>query len=157
MGDHVYPQEFLRRLVADDDGRRAVALVVDSNVDTVPDLAEATKVRLAGRRITALGKELTSFDGADTGVFLCRPALFDALREAKARGRHTFGDAVQLLAARGEASSSSANGLLWQDIDTPEDLALARRRLGRRSIERVHQRRSAHAHGEVARPPDGSA
>lgn len=137
MADHVYPQEFLRRLVADDDGRRAVALVVDRDVDTVPDLAEATKVRLAGRRITAIGKELTSFDGADTGVFLCRSALFDALREAAAQGRHTLGDAVQLLAARGAASSSPADGLLWQDVDTPEDLAFARRRLTGNSLGRL--------------------
>jgi CDP-L-myo-inositol myo-inositolphosphotransferase len=137
MGDHVYPREFLSRLVSDDDGRRAVALVVDRDIETVPDLAEATKVRLAGDRITALGKTLTVFDGADTGVFLCRPAIFDALREEAGSGRYAVGDAVQLLASRGQASWSPAEGLFWQDVDTPADLAFARRRLAVRSFERL--------------------
>ena len=128
MSDHLFAPQFLERLVGRDD-ERACALVVDRDLEDIRDLAEATKVRLANGRITAIGKQLTSFNGVDTGVFLCRPALFDALREAAARGEHALGDAVQLLAERGEVSWAPAGGLFWQDIDTPEDLDFARSRL----------------------------
>lgn len=129
MADHVYPAGFLTRLVEHDGAARACALVVDHDLDAVHDLPEATKVRIAGREIIAIGKELSEFDAADTGVFLCRPPLFDALRESARHGRHTLGDAVQLLAARGEVTWTPAAGELWQDVDTPEDLAVARTRL----------------------------
>ncbi len=129
MADHVYPTDFLTRLIAHDDGVRACALVVDHDLDAVHDLAEATKVRTAGREIIAIGKALTDFDAADTGIFLCRPALFDALRDCAAHGRHLLGEAVGMLAARGEVAWAPAAGQLWQDIDTPEDLAVARARL----------------------------
>ncbi len=129
MADHLYPTSFLTRLIEQDDGARACALVVDHDLDRVYDLPEATKVRTAGREIVAIGKQLSDFDAADTGVFLCRPSLFDALRDSAARGRHTLGEAVQLLAARGEVAWAPAGGLLWQDVDTPEDMAVARARL----------------------------
>jgi len=126
MSDHIFAPQFLDRLLESDDKPRACALVVDDDLDNIRDLPEATKVRLANDRITAIGKQLTSFDAVDTGVFLCQPALFDALRNAAERGRHAFGDAVQLLAAEGEVSWAPAAGLFWQDIDTPEDLDFAR-------------------------------
>jgi choline kinase len=129
MSDHIYSPQFLRRLVNRDDGERACALVVDRNLPSVYDLDEATKVRLGGAEITAISKTLTEFDAADTGVFMFRQPLFDALREAAANGEHTLGSAVQILAERRDATWVPANGLLWQDIDTQDDLAVARERL----------------------------
>jgi choline kinase len=129
MADHVYPAGFLARLIEDDDGVRACALVVDHDLPAVHDLAEATKVRTAGSEIIAIGKALSDFDAADTGIFLCRPAVFDALRDCATHDRHLLGDAVQLLAARGEVSWVPSAGQLWQDVDTPEDMAVARGRL----------------------------
>ncbi len=137
MSDHVFAPQFLDRLLERDDERRACALVVDRDLDNIRDLPEATKVRLGNGRITAIGKQLTSFDAVDTGVFLCQPALFDALRQAAERGRHAFGDAVQLLAARGEVSWAPAAGLFWQDIDTPEDLDFARAHLLADGLARI--------------------
>ncbi|HJM74324.1 MAG TPA: NTP transferase domain-containing protein [Dehalococcoidia bacterium] len=129
MADHVYPVEFLARLIEQDDGVRTCALVVDHDLPAVHDLAEATKVRTAGSDIVAIGKALSDFDAADTGIFLCRPALFDALRDCATHGRHLLGEAVQLLAARGEVSWVPSDGQLWQDVDTPEDLTVVRGRL----------------------------
>ncbi len=128
MSDHLFAPQFLGRLMRHDN-ERTCALVVDRDLEDISDLGEATKVRLAGGMVTAIGKRLTNFDGVDTGVFLCRMALFRALRQAAASGEHTLGDAVQLLAERGEVSWVPAGGLFWQDIDTPEDLELARSRL----------------------------
>ena len=126
MSDHVFQPGFLQRLLDGDDGYRALSLVVDHDHEQVHDVFEATKVRLAGDDIAAIGKQLRQFDAVDTGVFLCRPALYDALREAEAAGDYTLSGAVRLLAQRGEATTVKAAGLFWQDVDTPEDLGIAR-------------------------------
>ena len=126
MGDHIFAPQFLRDLVAHDNGYRPCALVVDRDIETVHDVREATKVLLEDGKISAISKQLADFDGVDTGVFLCRPSLFDALRASAAAGEHTLGSAVQRLAEQGQVSWTPADGLFWQDIDTPEDLDIAR-------------------------------
>ncbi len=128
MCDHIFPRAFLQRLAEQDDGASCL-LVIDRDVEAVSDLGEATKVELEGGHVRRIGKQIAPFDAVDTGVFLCRSALFDALREASASGEYTIGGAVELLARRGEVSWVPAGGLFWQDIDTPEDLDFARSRL----------------------------
>lgn len=128
MSDHLFDPEFLTRLNRKDDGA-ALSLVVDHNWAAVPDLQEATKVRLAGGRIVEIGKELQAFDAVDTGVFLCGPRLFDALRRAQEQGDASLTGGVRLLAAEGDAQTVSSGGLFWQDVDTPEDVTLVEQRL----------------------------
>jgi len=125
MCDHVFDPRFFERLLDADDGHRPVAVVVDRFVELVPDLDEATKTRLEGPLVTAIGKQLAAFDAVDTGVFLCRPALYDALREAAGSDRHTLSHAVEILARRGEAGWVDSGGLPWIDVDTMTDLVLA--------------------------------
>jgi choline kinase len=128
MSDHLFTPAFLDRLIGADEGL-PLSLVVDHGCDVVSDLAEATKVRLADRRIVDIGKDLTRFDAVDTGVFLCRPVLFSALRRAQQAGDCSLTGAVRVLAAEGRATTVPSDGLFWQDVDTPADLALAERRL----------------------------
>lgn len=128
MSDHLFDPEFLTRLTRNDDGA-ALSLVVDHNCAAVPDLDEATKVRLADRRIVEIGKELQAFDAVDTGVFLCRPRLFDALRRAQEHGDASLTAGIRRLAAEGDAQTVSSDGLFWQDVDTPADVALVEQRL----------------------------
>ncbi len=125
MCDHVFDAGFLDRLVAADDGRRPLAVVADRFVELVPDLDEATKLRIQGPHVTSIGKHLTAFDAVDTGVFLGRPELYEALHEAALAGRHTLSDAVQLLASRRLAGWVDSDGLPWVDVDTLADLRLA--------------------------------
>ena len=126
MADHLFAAEFLSALLGLDDPSRSCALVVDGDLAFVPDLAEATKVRRLGERIAAIGKDLPVYDGVDTGVFLCRAPIFGALREAAARGDHSFSGAVEQLSARGAVGWVASDGRYWQDVDTPLDLAVAR-------------------------------
>ena len=125
MCDHVFDPRFLDRLLQADDGQRPLAVVADRFVEYVPDLDEATKTRIVGPHVTAIGKRLTAFDAVDTGVFLCRPPLYAALHEVAAAGRHTLSDAVQLLANRRQAGWVDSGGLAWIDVDTADDLQLA--------------------------------
>ena len=125
MCDHVFDPRFLERLLEADDGQRPLAVIADRFVELVPDVDEATKTRIEGPYVTAIGKRLTAFDAIDTGVFLCRPPLYAALHEAAAHGLHTLSDAVQLLASRRQAAWVDSGGLPWIDVDTADDLQLA--------------------------------
>lgn len=128
MSDHLFEPTFLDLLQEADQGA-ALSLIVDRHWEAVPDVDEATKVRLEENQIVDIGKEIPVFDAVDTGVFLCRPALFEAVRITQQSGDFTLSGAVQHLIPQGDAIAVPSHGLFWQDIDTPEDLALAEQRL----------------------------
>ena len=94
--------------------------------------AEATKVRLQGDRITAIGKTLTTYDALDTGLFVCDPVVFDALRKARHAGDTTLSGGIRLLAARRLMRAVDVGGATWCDIDTVADLESAEDLLGSR-------------------------
>jgi choline kinase len=121
MCDHVVDPRFLAQLIEADDGRRPCTVVVDRRPEDVTDVAEATKVQTDGDALIAIGKGLETYDAVDTGVFLCRSGLFDALRQAAGSGRHTLSDGVELLARRGTAACVSSAGMYWIDVDTDAD------------------------------------
>lgn len=130
MSDHVFDPRIVARATecAVPDG--GATLLVDSKVDQVFDLDDATKVRATGERITALGKDLEPFSAIDTGLFCCRPQVFDALREAeRSRGDCSLSDGMSLLARAGRLRAEDVGDAWWQDVDTPEMLAEARRRV----------------------------
>ena len=93
MGDHLFDQGILGTLAGVDEGAE-LSLAVDHAWRAVPDLDEATKVLLDGRAILDIGKELAEFDAVDTGIFLCRSGIFDALDCAQAAGDHSLSGAV---------------------------------------------------------------
>jgi choline kinase len=130
MCDHVFPTAFFERLVEADRGA-ACTVVAERQLEAVSDLDEAMKLSTEGRQVCRIGKDLEVFDAVDTGVFLCRPALFDALRQAQAAGDEALCAGVQRLADRGEAGWVGSDGLFWQDIDTPGDLERAHAALAR--------------------------
>jgi 1L-myo-inositol 1-phosphate cytidylyltransferase len=82
MADHVFGHPVLRLLDRVDAAPAGTArLLVDFHPVNL-DEADATKVRVTGGRITAIGKELSSYDAVDTGCFRLDPLVFPALREA---------------------------------------------------------------------------
>ncbi|NJD20056.1 MAG: hypothetical protein FIA95_12345 [Gemmatimonadetes bacterium] len=130
MSDHLLPVEGLARLRAEAGRGRDLVLLVDKGTEQVNDLSDATKVRLDGERITAIAKELPGFDAIDTGAFLAGPALLNALEalDGGAKGPSLSGG-VRRLAAEGRAWALDGAGLMWQDVDTPDDVAVAERKL----------------------------
>ena len=125
MGDHLYDPAMLRRLA-----RRPLAagdsvLAVDARPVDPAFADEATKVRLDGDRIVAIGKGLTTWDALDTGVFVFAPALFDALAGAQAKGETTLRAGVQRLADAGSMRAAAVAEGPWCDVDTLDDLTTA--------------------------------
>ena len=125
MGDHVFEPGVLARLLQLQVGQDESLLGVDARAVAPQVAAEATKVRLDGDRITAIGKDLTRHDALDTGLFVCAPALFDALDVARRGGDTTLSGGIRQLAARGLMRAADVGAASWCDIDTLDDLAAA--------------------------------
>lgn len=128
MSDHVFQAEIAERLLLRHGEVDGLLLAVDRDIDAIHDLDDATKVRLGAReRIADIGKELERYDALDTGIFLATPALFEALEAAGPSPSLSKG--VAELATTDRAGTVDVTGLTWQDVDTPEDVGAAERKL----------------------------
>ena len=97
-----------------------VILGVDYNIDRIFDLEDATKVKVQGKDIVAIGKDLVDYDALDTGMFLCGPALFKRLESAKKDGNCSLSDGMSQLAQERKLKAFDVGDGHWQDVDTPE-------------------------------------
>ncbi len=132
MGDHLYEFAILEALLQNGD-RACVNLAIDRKIESVFDLDDAMKVQTAGDRITAIAKDLTSYNAIDTGIFLCTDELFDALRRAQnSTGDCSLADGIRLLAQEDRMRVVDVGAAWWQDVDTPEMLSQAEAESARR-------------------------
>ena len=124
MADHLFGPGMIAQMrdVALAPGE--VVLAVDRKLDAIYDMDDATKVRLAGERIAAIGKELRDFNGIDTGLFACSDALVARLRAVEAhRGDCSLTDGMRALIEQGRLRALDIGAAWWQDVDTPGALA----------------------------------
>ena len=125
MGDHLFEPPVLTRLLAEPARSDESLLAIDSR-SVQPDVAaEATKVRMSGDRIVAIGKNLTPYHALDTGMFVCSPSLFGALDRSRANGDTTLSGGIRQLAAAGLMRGVDIGRADWYDIDTKADLEQA--------------------------------
>jgi 1L-myo-inositol 1-phosphate cytidylyltransferase len=125
MCDHIFDVAILLKLMTASRRTDACLLAVDRRIAQIFDREDATKVRLDGRLITAIGKDLTCFDAIDTGLFLCRAALFEALARARVQGDGSLSGGIRQLIASAMIQAMPIGDRFWLDIDTPESLAYA--------------------------------
>ena len=125
MGDHVFEASTLTRLLRTAAAPDESLLAVDARTRPPSIADEATKVRLNGSRITAIGKNVTPYDALDTGLFVCAPCLFDALDTSRASGDTTLSGGIRQLAARDLMRAVDIGTASWHDIDTMADLEAA--------------------------------
>ncbi len=133
MSDHIFEDRLLLGLISAPLAEGDVVLAVDRGVEQVFDIDDATKVHtdgaVHGRQI---GKQLGDYDAVDCGLFLCQPAVFDALGAAAASspdGDCSLSDAMQRLADDGHLRVHDIEGAFWQDVDTPEMFTYAEENL----------------------------
>jgi choline kinase len=127
MGDHIVDTRVLKRLLRIQSGPDETLLCIDRTPADPAIAAEATKVKMDGDRISAIGKTLDRYDALDTGTFSCRPSLFDALEASCASGDSTLSGGIARLAQQGLVRGVDIGFSSWFDIDTVVDLALAER------------------------------
>lgn len=127
MGDHLFDAAALRRMLTAEVEPGVTLLCVDRRPVPVEVAEEATRVRTEGDRIVAIGKRLQPYDALDTGIFVCDPAVFDALEASRRAGDTTLSGGIRRLTASGRVRAVDIGDTRWCDVDTPEDLRDAER------------------------------
>lgn len=127
MSDHLFDGAVLRDLQSHPPADGEVTLAVDLETSNpLVDMDDVTKVMSDGGMVREIGKDLKEFNGFDTGVFLCTPAIFDALeRSIGGDGDTSLSGAVRYLAANGNVNALDASGRFWIDVDDREALERA--------------------------------
>jgi 1L-myo-inositol 1-phosphate cytidylyltransferase len=123
MADHIFEPKTAHALLQQTLGDDEVILGVDYNIDRIFDLEDATKVKVQGNKVVAIGKDLLRYDALDTGMFLCSPTLFQRLELAKRSGDCSLSDGVRQLAQEGKLRAFDVGDGRWQDVDTPAAFA----------------------------------
>ena len=133
MGDHLFEFPLLERLIERSE-HGFLNLAVDRKLTTILDLEDAMKVQTRGELVSAIGKNLASYDAIDTGVFLCPNEFFEYLRCARKDGDCSLADGVRLMAADRRVRAIDIGPAWWQDVDTMAMRARAEEELSRRPL-----------------------
>ena len=132
MADHLFDPALVRPLTTLTLGDGEIVLGVDVNLSNpLVDLEDVTRVNVEDdgpmepKKIRNIGKGLADFNGFDTGIFLCSPAIFTALeRSNEKNGDTTLSGAVRILGDEGCARAIQIDGF-WIDVDDPAALKKA--------------------------------
>jgi len=126
MADHVLGDTLMKKARQHRPPERGVTLLVDHKLETIFDMADATKVRVEDGRPVAIGKRLDDYNCVDTGVFVATDGLMEALSAVyAAKGDVALSDGIQRLMGEGRMQTLDIGPGFWQDVDTPEMLAHA--------------------------------
>ena len=129
MGDHLFEAPIVGLLLREAALDR-LNIAIDKKLDSIFDLADAMKLQIRGDRVERIGKDLHDYDAIDTGLFVCPVEFFSHLEKAKTNGDCSLADGVHLMAVDGLVRGIDIGAAWWQDIDTPEMLAEAEKKLG---------------------------
>ena len=119
MSDHIFDKSILVKLknekIADDE----VILVVDCNIKTnnLVDIDDVTKVLVEDNRILDIRKDTKKYNAYDTGIFLCSPAIFSAIKESSDNGDTSLTGGIRILAKKGKAKALDIKDDFWIDVD----------------------------------------
>ncbi len=127
MADHVFDHELLEELL----GNKAekCVLLIDKNIDEVFDKEDATKLLIKNGSPIAIGKNLPTYNAVDCGIFYCTPDIFDALGGTVSEGKYRLSDAIQYLMDEDKLDVVDIEKRFWCDIDTPESLRYAEKKM----------------------------
>ena len=117
MADQIAAPALVADLVSASPAGDRTILCVDGDLARVFDIDDATKVKLRGHDVVAIGKEVTGPAAVSAGLFVMSPTLLNAL-DSLANPSLTRG--VQAAAEAGLVEARDVGRQLWQDVDTPE-------------------------------------
>ena len=129
MSDHIFSAEMLEDVLKKDDGR-SFSLAVDPQLDRIFDTEDVTKVSCEEDKILDIGKELTSYNGADTGIFIAGGNFLTALELIYAEnGDCSITEGCRVLIDQNKFRAITIETGFWQDVDTPACMKEAQHRL----------------------------
>jgi len=130
MSDHLFDEQILERLLTAHVKPGHCVLCVDRNVSQDhSNIEDATKVYCEDDYVKQIDRVLKKFNAIDTGLFLCTPAIFDALEQSVRNGQYSLSAGNQILAEQGKLVTLDMTGSFWIDVDDEAALQKAKRSL----------------------------
>ena len=129
MADHLVDSEIVKRALQSIENKPL--LCIDYSPKYSPQLKDATRVLINTEGyIQDIGKELTEWNGVDTGVFILDKRIFEAIEKVKGKTRASLSKCIKRMISDGvKLWACDVSGLFWLDIDLPEDLEFAEKTL----------------------------
>ncbi len=126
MADHIFDEQAISALLRHPRPDGFGVAMVERRLDDVFTLSSAVKVSLKGDKITGLGRKLSRFDGVDTGLFVLPQAIFsDFDNMLSADAEVDLAEGLSPLIAAGKLTAMTAQGRIFEDVDTPAALVHA--------------------------------
>src|SRR5215211_1477957 len=127
MSDHLFDEQIIARLVTTNVKPGHCILCVDRTLSRDQSTMEdATKVYCENDYVKEIGKLLKNFNAVDTGLFLCTPAIFDALEQSVKNEQYSLSAGNQILAEQGKLATLDITGSFWIDVDDEAALQKAK-------------------------------
>jgi len=118
MSDHVVSTAAIERMVQCTS--ESNLLLVDPRINNVFDIDDATKVLVENSSIREIGKEITTYNAIDCGIFRLTDRFFDSMRNALTYGRESISAAITGLIKQNDMEAVfMQSDEYWSDIDTP--------------------------------------
>lgn len=121
MADHNYDHRILNELLTTKIEKDECILCVDKNPGKHLNMDDATKVKTVDHKIELIGKDLSNYDGIDTGIFICNPVLFDVLEQSISKGDDGLSGGIKILAQRHKMRYMLLGDNFWIDVDDKTD------------------------------------
>ncbi len=130
MGDHLFDENILIKMrdVHIPDGE--VILATDYNISSnrLVDIKDVTKIFVENGKIIDIGKSIKNYNAYDTGIFLCSPAIFEAIEESIIyHNESTLSTSIKLMAKQGKVKSFDIKDAFWIDVDDEKTFKKAKR------------------------------
>jgi 1L-myo-inositol 1-phosphate cytidylyltransferase / CDP-L-myo-inositol myo-inositolphosphotransferase len=129
MSDHLFDEQIIERLITAHAKPGHCVLCVDRNLSQDHSIEDATKVYCEDDSVKEIDKSLKNFNAIDTGLFLCTPAIFDALEQSVKNGCYSLSAGSQILAEQGKLVTLDVTGSFWIDVDDEAALQKAKQSL----------------------------
>jgi CDP-L-myo-inositol myo-inositolphosphotransferase len=127
MSDHIFDAGILLELKNQKIKNQEVLMAVDYNTkkNSFVDFKDATKVKIQNNTVTGIGKKIKEFNGLDAGIFLCSPAIFNAIKKSSLKGDNTLSGGIRVLARKRKVKAFDIKGSYWIDVDNESMLKKA--------------------------------
>jgi len=119
MSDHIFDKSILEDLMQEKVADGEIILAVDYNLkNKIVDIDDVTKVLVDDKgRIVNIGKNIKEYKAYDTGIFLCSPAIFEALEESSDNADTSLSAGIKILAKQKKSRVFDIKGKYWIDVD----------------------------------------
>jgi choline kinase len=127
MADHIFDSKIACQLIRRSSENKGILLAVDEDLkNPLVDMQDVTRVLVEENQIRKIGKGIESYNCFDTGIFLCDPVLFTAIKtSSKNQQDDSLSGGVRILAKEGKAGAMPIDGSFWCDIDDPNNFKQA--------------------------------